>query len=97
MSTETLKLHGDSCGKWQVRIFYGCLSVRRVPMDWRVVCIVLLYEGKCDRQDCGKNRGISLRSWMENVCQGSDIDRVMESTEKGIGEDQCGVRKDRCS
>ena len=46
MKTEHLKIRGNAYSKWLTRMFNVCLDGRRVPLDWRVTCIVTLYKGK---------------------------------------------------
>ena len=55
VATEYVKLGGNTCGKWLVRIFRVCINFIRFPVDWRVVCIILLYREIGHQQDCGKN------------------------------------------
>ena len=60
MALEYLKFGDNVCGQWLVRMFNVCLNARQVPMDGEVVCIVPLYKGKDDSEDCGRKRAISF-------------------------------------
>ena len=58
-------------------------------------CIVPLYKGKGDALDCKNNRGISLLSVPGKVYGRILIERVIESSESQIGEEQSCFRKGR--
>ena len=48
VATESLKLGGDVCAEWLVRMFDVCLSGEKVSTDMKVVCIVPQYKEKSD-------------------------------------------------
>ena len=53
VTSECPKMGGSVCSKLLVGLFNVCLTTRRVPSDWRVACIVPLYNRNGDLQDCG--------------------------------------------
>ena len=46
--------------EWLVRLLNVSFYMWVVAMDWRGVCKVSLYKGKCDKYECGSSRGINL-------------------------------------
>ena len=64
----------------------------RVPRDWQRTIVVPLYKGKGDRGDCKNYRGISLLSIPGKVYGSVLIDKIRETTEGMVGEEQCGFR-----
>lgn len=95
MKAEYLKSGGHMCAEWMVRLMNVCMSSGRVPKDWKMGCIVPLYKGKGDALECKNNRGISLLSVPGKVYGRILIERVIESSESQIGEEQSGFRKGR--
>ena len=95
---ECIKSGGITVVEWLVRVFNGCFVLGCVPREWKSACIVPLYKGKGDRRECGSYRGISLLSVVGKVYGRVLIERVVESTDEAIGEEQCGFRRGRgCS
>ena len=43
-----LKEAGMTALEWLVRVFNICFMLSIVPVDWVIVCMVLLYKGKGD-------------------------------------------------
>ena len=62
MPVDFLKKCGMAVVEWSVRMLNVNFDMAEVPIDWRGVCIVLLYKGKGDKYDCSNFRGISLLS-----------------------------------
>ena len=58
-------------------------------------CIVPLYRGKGDPLECPECRGISLLSVPGKLYGRVLIERVVETSEQQIGEEQSGFRKGR--
>ena len=92
---ECIRKGGVAVVEWLVRMFNGCFVSGCVPEDWKSACIVPLYKGKGDRRECGSYRGISLLSVVGKVYGRVLIERVIECTDKAIGEEQCGFRSGR--
>ena len=59
---ECLKNGGRSMTEWLVRLFNICFVLGTVPEDWVSACILPLYKGKGERNNCSSYRGISLLS-----------------------------------
>ena len=76
-------------------MFNGCLREGMVPKEWKSACIVPLYKGKGDRFECANYRGISLLSVVGKVYGGILIERIRVSSDRAIGEEQCGFREGR--
>ena len=90
-----LKEGGVTAVEWLVRLFKVCFSVSMVPMDWMCACIIPLYKGKGDANECGNSRGISLLSVVGKVYGRVLINRIREKTESVIAEVQGGFRRGR--
>merc|ERR1739841_243457 len=63
--------------------------------QWKIGCIVPLYKGKGDPLECKNHRGKSLLSVPGKVYGRILIERVIENSERQIGEEQSGFRKGR--
>ena len=64
-----------------------CFDMGVVPMDWRGVCIVSLYNWNIYRYECGNSRGISLLSVIGKLYVRMLIEGVRAGTE-------CAIRKE---
>ena len=95
VKAEYLKSGGYMCAEWMVRLMNVCMRSGKVPKEWMIGCIVPLYKGKGDPLECKNNRGISLLSVPGKVYGRILIERVIESSERQIGEEQSGFRKGR--
>ena len=49
-----------------------------VPEDWKVACIVPVYQGKDDRRECGNYRLISILNIPGKIYRRILISRVVE-------------------
>ncbi len=65
----------------------------KVPEDWRKAIIVPLYKG--NRKECNNYRGISLLSVPGKIYGRILNERMMKRTDKSVGDEQGGFRKDR--
>ena len=81
--------------EWTARMFNVCLVARLVPMDCRDACIIPLYKGYGDPQDCGRIPSIRLISEVGNVIAKALIHWVVESSERKTGDELRGFMKDR--
>ena len=81
--------------EWLVRLLNLSFDIGVVPMDWRIACIVPLYEGKGDKCECDKLRGISLLSVVGKLFGRVLIERIRARSECAIGEEQCGFWQHR--
>ena len=95
VAAEYIRSGGYVCVEWMVRLFNVCLNSGCVPSEWKVGCIVPLYKGKGDPLECSKSRGISLLSVPGKLYGRVLIERVVETSEQQIGEEQSGFRKGR--
>ena len=84
---ECLKKGGIAVLEWLVRLLNVCFDMGVVPIDWRGVCIVTLYNWKIHTYGCGNSRGISLLSVIGKLCVRMLIERVRAGTE-------CAIRKE---
>ena len=66
-----------------------------VSIGWRSAGIVPLYKGKGDKKECNNSRGISLLCVFGKLCGRVLIKRIVDWTDSGIGEEQCGFRSGR--
>ena len=94
VKAEYLKSGGYVCAEWMVRLLNECMSSGRLPIKWKIGCIVPLYKGKGDPLEY-KNRGISLLSVPEKVYGRILKERVIENSKGQDGEEQSGLRKGR--
>ena len=98
MNAEYMKHGGVVVVEWLVRLFNVCYVQGVAPLDWKKACVVPLYKGKGDIQDCGSHRGISLLSTVGKIYGRILIDRVVTATTDSVGEEQSGFRQGRsCS
>ena len=78
-----------------MRLLNLCFVSGVVPIEWRSACIVPLYKGKGDKNECCNSRGISLLCVVGKLYGRVLIKRIRESTDGAIGEEQCGFRSGR--
>ena len=71
------------------------LHLSIVPVDWVIACMVPLYKGKGDMNECSNFRGISLLSVVGKVYGRVLINRIRDKTENVIVEVQGGFRRGR--
>ena len=90
---ETLKEGDVTVLEWLVRVFNICLILSIVPVDWVIACMVPLYKGKGDVQECSNFRSISLLSVVGKVYGRILINRIRDKTENVIAEVQSGFRR----
>ena len=64
-----------------------------VPKDWQEACVVPVYKGRGNKNECGSYRGISMMSIMGKLYGRVVINRVNHITEGLVGEEQGGFRK----
>ena len=95
IATECLKKGGVTIVEWLVRLLNLCFVSGMVPIEWRSACIVPLYKGKGDKNECCNSRGISLLCVVGKLYGRVLIKRIRESTDGAIGEEQCGFRSGR--
>ena len=93
IATECLKKGGVTIVEWLVRLLNLCFVSGMVPIEWRSACIVPLYKGKGDKNECCNSRGISLLCVVGKLYGRVLIKRIRESTDGAIGEEQCGFRR----
>ena len=74
------------------RMFNGCLREVSVPIEWKSACIVPLYKGN---RECVYYRGISLLNVVGKVYGTILIERIRNSVNRTIGEEQCGFMEGR--
>ncbi len=67
----------------------------KVPEDWRKTIIVPLYKGKGNREECSNYRGISLLLVPGKIYGRILNERMMEITDKSVGDEQEGFQKGR--
>ena len=90
---EMLKRGGKSMIDWLQMLFEKCRREGRVPEDWKKSCVVPIYKGKGDRRECKNYRGISLLSVVGKVYGRILVERIRETTERKVGEEQGGFRR----
>ena len=95
VKAEMLKEGGMTALEWLVRVFDICFMLSLVPVEWVIACIVPLYKGKGDMNECSNFRGISLLSVVGKVYGRILINRIRDKTENVIAEVQSGFRKCR--
>ncbi len=64
-----------------------------VPDQWKKAVIVPLHEGKGNKEECNNYRGISLLSMPGKIYGRILTERLMQVTEKKVGDEQGGFRK----
>lgn len=92
---EMLKHATESCIKWVWEFFNKCNKVGKVPLDWRIATIVMLYKGKGDKAECKNHRGISLLSVLGKLYGRLVIERIREETDSKVWDTQGGFRPGR--
>ena len=60
LSSEMLKLAGETCLNELHRIFQQIVLTERCPTEWQDSETVVLFKGKGDPLDCSKYRGLRL-------------------------------------
>lgn len=95
IAAEMLKGGGNAVIEWLLRLFNVCMNSGKVPLDWKSAIIVPIYKGKGEKKECKNFRGISLLSIPGKVYGRILIERVVQRTERLMGEEQCGFRKGR--
>ena len=90
---EMIKKGGKCVNEWLQMLFERCRKEGKVPEDWRRSCVLPIYKGKGDRRDCGSYRGISLLSIVGKVYGRLLVERIRETTEGKVGEEQGGFRR----
>ena len=59
---EVWKVLGSLGIQWLTKFFNKILVEGKIPEAWRKSCVVPIFKGKGDVQDCGNYRGIKLMS-----------------------------------
>ena len=95
ITAEMLKAGGRVVVEWMMRICFVCMSVGRVPEEWRTSIVVPIYKGKGAKDECKNYRGISLLSVPGKVYGRLVIERVRKLTERSVRDEQGGFRKGR--
>ncbi len=95
LTAEMLKYGGEVVVEWMMWICNLPWEQRKVPEDWRKTIIVPLYKGKGNREECNNYRGISLLSVPGKIYGRILNERMMKVTDKSVGDEQGGFRKDR--
>ena len=95
VDAEFMKVGGDVMIEWLERLFNVCWREGRVPQEWREACIVPIYKGKGEKNECANYRGISLLSIPGKLYGRVIIERVIECTEEQLSEEQGGFRRGR--
>src|SRR5215469_10115689 len=90
---EMIKAGGGVLCNWLVRLMNVCWERGRVPKDWQEACVVPVYKGKVNKNECGSYRGISMMSIMGKLYGRVVINRVKNLKEGLVGEEQGGFRK----
>ena len=95
VGAEMLKKGGVTVVEWLVRMLNVCFLCSLVPADWMSACIVPLYKGIGDTNECRNFRGISLLSVVGKVYGRVLINRIRDKTDKAIMDVQGGFRRGR--
>lgn len=94
IQVELLKAGGMSLVKWMQKVFNMVVKTGKAPRDWRRALIIPIYKKGC-RMECQNYRGVSLLSvagkWFGKVLN----ERLRESTERRVMEEQGGFRAKR--
>ncbi len=66
-----------------------------MPEEWKKAAIVPLFKGKESKHECNNYRGIRMLSEAGKVYSRTLTERVVETTEEKVSEEQGGFRKGR--
>ncbi len=95
IKAEMLKYGGEIVVDWIMWICNLAWEQSKVPEEWRKAIVVLIYKGKGKREVCNSYRGISLLSVPGKIYGRILNERMMKVTDKSVGDEQGGFRKDR--
>ncbi len=85
---------GNSCGLEELNM-QPRMGAIKVPQDWVMAIIVLLYKGKGNREESNNYRGISLLSVPGKIYGRILNERMMKITDMSVGGEQEGFQKGR--
>ena len=97
ITAEMLQNTGVHTVKWLHRVITSVWNTEQTPLDWRKAVIIPIHK-KGDRKVCNNTRGISLLSVPGKVFTRVMLNRVNDTVDEALRENQCGFRKGRgCS
>ena len=97
ISAELLQNTGLYTIRWLHRVITAVWNTERTPLDWRKAIIIPIHK-KGDKKECNNSRGISLLSVPGKVFTRVMLNRLKDTVDETLRENQCGFRKGRgCS
>lgn len=97
ITAEILQNTGKHTMIWLHRVIDKVWRTEEIPEDWRKAIIIPIHK-KGDKQECNNSRGISLLSTPGKVFTRILLNRIKESVDESLRENQSGFRKGRgCS
>ena len=94
ITAEMLQQTGEVTVKWIHRVVTAVWEIEEIPEDWRKAIIVPLHK-KGDKKLCSNSRGISLLSVPGKVFTRIILNRIKQTIEEVLRENQSGFRKGR--
>ena len=97
ITAEMLQNSGVYTIRWLHRVITAVWQTEKTPSDWRKAIIIPIHK-KGDRKECNNARGISLLSVPGKVFTRVMLNRINDTVDETLRENQCGFRKGRgCS
>jgi len=87
---EMIRAGGVAMCRWLARMMNVCWERGEVPKDWQEACVVPVYKGCGNKNECGSYRGISMMSVVGKLYGRVVIERIKNITEGLVGEEQVG-------
>jgi len=94
VASEVLQETGPSTIKWLHRVIQAVWKEEKVPDDWTKAVIIRIHK-KGDKKVCNNSRGISLLSVPSKVFTRVILNRISNTVNALLRENQCGFRKAR--
>jgi Reverse transcriptase (RNA-dependent DNA polymerase) len=94
IQAEIYKYGGETIIKWLHRVILTSWNSEEIPEDWRKMVIIPLHKSNT-RQDCNNARGISLLSIAGKIFTKVILNRISDTVESLLRENQCGFRTRR--